>query len=220
MCAEAQLPVAVNLYRSVKILPFAEYQRELTFVKAAGGCNGGNHNSKNNRLSKQQEADYIIARGGLQSAELSKYKREPAGPRLGFARVRSFPCRGFSGAHAITGLLADARSSEGARVVSAGGQDLGTACRAPTDRKRGVSSARCCKGAKRRVAAACSIGAPRVDTSVGSRRPEVATARAAGPRHVFLTVTRRRRADDVSDPYAVLGAARDGAPWTAGRGVG
>ena len=68
MCAEAQLPVAVNLYRSVKILPSAEYQRDLTFVKATSGCNGGNHSSKNNRLSKQQEADYIIARGGLRSA--------------------------------------------------------------------------------------------------------------------------------------------------------
>ena len=99
---------------------------------------------------------------------------------------------------------------KGARVVSTGGQDLGTACRAPTDRKRGVSSARCCKGAKPRVASACSIGTPGVDTSVGSQRPEVATARAGGPRHVFLTVTSGRRADDVSGPYAVLGAARDG----------
>ena len=76
------------------------------------GCNGGNHSSKNNRLSKQQVADYIIACGGIQSAELSKYKREPAGPRPhgdgSLWRERG----GFPRRWVAFGLLADVHGRE------------------------------------------------------------------------------------------------------------
>ena len=60
-----------------------------------------------------------------------------------------FAQRRFRVPYGITGPLADARGSEGAWVVSTAGRAEGTACRAPADRKSGVSSARRCKSTSR-----------------------------------------------------------------------